>query len=213
MRYQIFRTVIALMLILFLGMGAIYGESVGKHGLDTAEVDLRDYRYIEKMPISHQLYLIEKAKESSFSPEFLFAVIKLESEFNPNNVGYNKDKYGNVLSIDRGYFQMNSRYDHWYAKLAGLKEYNVFNPYNSIDMGIAGLEYWRSQAIKAGYTNEYDILRYTLNSYNMGEGGFRKYMRRTGTMDRAYSRIILNTTKEYMIERLNRRTYDASIFL
>ena len=190
MKTQLLQKIVLIILMLVFSIGNIYGEPVD-------EVDLRDYRLIKEMPISHQYYLITKAKESSFSPQFLFAVIKLESFFNYKNISYNKNKDGNIISYDRGYFQINSRYEHWYAELAELTHYNVFNPYNSIDMGIAGLEFYRRQAISLGYKSEYDILRYVLNSYNMGEGGFRSHIRRTGTMNRAYSNIILRTTKEY----------------
>lgn len=163
----------------------------------TDVIDPRNYQQIDGMTFAHEYYLMEKAKESSFSPQFLYAVIKLESSFNHLNVSYNKDSNGNIISYDRGYFQMNSRYEEWYAELAGLETYNVFNPYNSIDMGIAGLEFYRKQAIKRGYVNELNILKYTLNSYNMGEGGYRSYIITNGTMNRAYSNIILRYTKEF----------------
>ncbi|KFZ26009.1 MAG: Transglycosylase SLT domain protein [Candidatus Izimaplasma bacterium HR2] len=185
------------MLVLVFNTSPIYGELIDEYDVTVDEVDLRDYKQIEIMPISHQYYLITKARKSSFSSHFLFAVIKLESSFNYKNISYNKSENGNILSYDRGYFQINNRYEHWYAELAELTQYDVFNPYNSIDMGIAGLEFYRRQAISLGYKSEYDILRYVLNSYNMGEGGFRNYIKRTGTMNRAYSNIILKTTKEY----------------
>lgn len=141
MKNQILKKIIVIIMILVLNIGIIFGDIVNEHGDSTDEVDLSMHEYIEGMPIYHQYYIFEKAKKSSFSMEFLFAVISLESNFDYTLTHYNKDKNGKVLSYDRGYFQMNNKYEEWYANLAGLIEYNVFDPYDNIKMGIAGLEF------------------------------------------------------------------------
>ena len=53
-------------------------------------------------------------------------------------------------------------------------------------MGVNYLVYLRDNLIKQGITNQEDLTIYLLNSYNMGEMGFKKYIKRTGMITRVY---------------------------
>jgi soluble lytic murein transglycosylase-like protein len=132
--------------------------------------------------------------------ELALSVMWFESNFDINCVSYNKNSRGKVISKDFGIFQINSLYKGWYAKLARLSVYDVINPYDNIQMGIAGLAFYKNHWNKTYDTTELKI-RF-INSFNMGIDGFKKYVRNTGKISRAYDRKILNYKKNLMSNKI-----------
>ena len=142
------------------------------------------------VPLNYTLqkYTYDTCSEYDIDYDTVLGVIKLESDFDAECVSLNKDNNGNVLSKDEGLMQINSFHTHWYAELAGLEKYDSLDPYDSIKMGIAGLafyrDYWEGEGIE-----EPELTIYMLNSYNMGIGGYRSYLKRSENISRSYDRV------------------------
>lgn len=130
-----------------------------------------DY-YLEGMTVELTEYLIEVCEEFDVKPILMYKLMKHESGLDSNNVSKNYRKQ-RVVSKDRGLCQINSKYEDWYAELAGLDEFDVFDPKDSIRMGTAGIanykKYWKNRG-KTGKT----LIDYALSSYNRGVGGTHK---------------------------------------
>lgn len=124
-------------------------------------------------------------KEEGISYKMAIAVVQLESNFNIKCVS-NNYKNKKLVSQDRGLFQINSKYESWYAELAGLKEWDVFNAYDNIRMGIAGLSHYKRYWINKGIEDNTELKVKMLNGYNMGLAGHSK----VGYISRAYDRKI-----------------------
>lgn len=156
------------------------------------------------IPLSEELqkFTYETCQEYDIEYELALAVMQLESDFDINCVSYNK-KNGKIISKDRGLFQINSVYEDWYAELAGLEKtgYDVFNPYDNIRMGIAGLAYFKERWKHIENVDERNIRM--LNSYNAGEVGYKRYIKRTGKISRAYDKRIFEYRKKFYEKQNN----------
>jgi soluble lytic murein transglycosylase-like protein len=97
--------------------------------------------------------------------EVVIAIMKIESNFNPDVIGRTND-YG-LMQIN----EVNLK--HLENKLEAL------NISTNVEIGTT---------ILSGLYNESNELEYILNSYNMGKGGYMDYVQRTGEVSRAYSR-------------------------
>ena len=86
-----------------------------------------------------------------------FAVAKKESNFDPRAVNYNYDQYGQISSIDRGIFQLNSK------SFPQLSEDQMFNYKTNILYGIAYLSY----CIKSFDTNYESLVAYNAGHSNV----------------------------------------------
>lgn len=151
-----------------------------------------------------QLYIFETCKEFNVNYKVFLGMLQLESNFKTDLVSYNKNNNGILLSKDRGISQINNRYEHWYAQLAGLEEWDVFDFEDCIRMGVAGLayyvDYWRDSV-----GDEKELYIRAMNMYNMGEFGFLSYERNTGMISRYYDRIVFNhkSKLEFMVLKDN----------
>lgn len=134
-----------------------------------------------------QQYLWDKCKEHKWNYDLILSQLKLESDLDPNCKSHNKNG-----TTDCGLAQINNAPGNmeWYGEeLAGIENFDPFNPYHSIDACIAGMNFYRTYWQKQGIEGE-TLIRYSLNSYNMGINGFKKYVNNTGTSSRGYDRVI-----------------------
>jgi soluble lytic murein transglycosylase-like protein len=146
---------------------------------------------IYNIPLSKDIqeYIYNTCKEFDIEYEIALAVINLESSYDSNNIS-NNYKNGKIISKDRGLFQINSRYEAWYAELAGLNSYNIFDSKNNIRMGIAGLSYYKQYWINKGIKDKKTLQIKMLNSYNAGIYGYENIVKKSGKISRSYDRII-----------------------
>ena len=149
------------------------------------------------IPLNEKLqdYIKDKCKEYDVEFELVLAVIQLESDFDVNCISYNKDENENIISKDIGLMQINNLYSDWYAELANLKEYNLLNPYDNIQMGIAGLSTYKRLWEDKGYKDEELTIR-MLNTYNMGEGSYKRFINKRNNISRAYDRVVFKNMEE-----------------
>ena len=136
-----------------------------------AEEIIHNERPKYDIPLSEELqqYIWELANKNEISYELVLAVMYLESRFDIGAVNRN-----NNGTKDKGIMQINSAYKEYHAKNAGIEDFNIFDPYDNIKVGINVLvterDYWRSFDMC-----EMDVFKYTMGSYNMGRLGIEKY--------------------------------------
>lgn len=126
-----------------------------------------------------QKYLYNKCKEYNVPYDLAIAVIKTESNFNPNLVHKNSNG-----SKDYGIFQINTINHKWLSEELGITDF--LNPYQNIDAGV----YMLSQLIQ-----KYDDDHIVLMSYNMGERATKNLVNR-GIYSSRYSRKVIETKEE-----------------
>lgn len=99
--------------------------------------------------------------ENEISYELVLAVMYLESRFDVEAVNYANSNG----TRDYGLMQINSRYKDVHAENAGIDNFNVFDPYENIKVGINVLvterNYWREYGMC-----EMEVFKYFLSSYN-----------------------------------------------
>lgn len=127
-----------------------------------------------------QIYLYNKCQEYNVSYELALAVIKIESNFNPDLVHKNSNE-----SRDYGLFQINSINHKWLSEKLSITDF--LNPYQNIDAGV----YMLSELLKK-YNNEHIVLM----SYNMGERATKSLVSR-GISSSRYSRKVIETKEEF----------------
>lgn len=168
-------------------------EDTGVNVWDTEEVTqespLEDQEVVEiqyyNIPLSKELqeYTYNLCEEYNLDFVTILGIMKLESNFKIDCVSSNE------TSDDLGLMQLNSRYLDWYAELAELENYDVFDPYDNIRMGVAGLanykKYWKNR----GYEGV-ELTKLMMLSYNRGVEGTKKYIKKYG-LDHAYTKIAL----------------------
>lgn len=147
---------------------------------------------LEKRVLTEYLefYGEEIAVEYDLNWNLVKAVLFLESRYDINCVTHNYDKKGNVVSTDSGIGQQNDQWLAWYGELAGIENPDPFNPIHSIKMLCAGLNFWKEYGIREGYEGE-ELTLIMINSYNAGFNGYMQHIEKHGTMDRAYSNVVL----------------------
>jgi len=153
--------------------------------------------YDINVPEEVQKYLYDKCLEYDIEYELALAVIKLETEwtFDPKFKTNNTNSQGINTSIDEGLFQINSNLTDWYAELAGIEDnYNVFDPYDNILMGLSGLDFWRRYAIeKESLIDKDEITVYMLECYTHGYYGYKEHEK----FQTAYSKVVLQHYKDF----------------
>lgn len=159
------------------------------------DINNKDINYVYydiPLNINEQEYLQNLCIQADLSYELVLAIVELES-------GYNKD----LLSPtnDGGLFQINLGYADFYAQLANLENYDVYNFEDSCRMGIAGLKYYKNYWIEQGVTDQETLYFYILNSYNMGVNGYISYIRTTNQLSRSYDRLI--SKNKFELEQSN----------
>lgn len=134
--------------------------------------------YNEALPLSKDLqgYLEEKCNEYGVPIEVALAVMKVESNFNPNVIS---------STNDYGLMQINGVNHEWLQN--NLGELDFLNPYDSITAGVymLGLLY-----------DKYDDNHTVLMAYNFGEGGMRK-AKNNGYYSSKYSRKVMKVKEEF----------------
>lgn len=110
-----------------------------------------------------QEYIWNLANEYEISYEMVLAVINAESSFRTDVVS---------RTNDYGLMQINSKYMDYHAANAGIDNFDPFNPYQNVKVGIHLLaterNYWRSQEMGEEY-----VFMYTLGSYKCGRTGLK----------------------------------------
>jgi len=108
----------------------------------------------------------------------LLAIAEVESDF---NAGCKTGKCWGLM-------QIHSTYAPEYAKLAGMDEFDLFDPEDSMNIAAAMLR---------DYMDRYEgDIHFTLMAYNLGEWGARS-RRSNGVQDTRYSRKVVSKIEEY----------------
>lgn len=135
-------------------------------------------RYFPLEPIeTYSVYV--RSKEIGIDELVMFALIKCESEYKPYCIG------DNGTSKDYSLMQVNNRNFKWVQEKLCKKNMDIANnTLENIEAGFAIFNFYYKLEIKDGFKNRELLIR-TLNSYNMGRGGYRKY-RKTHRYDEWY---------------------------
>lgn len=121
---------------------------------------------------------LRMTEEYDLPDGLLLAVIEVESNFDTKC----------VTGKCRGLMQIHSLYSDEFAKDAGLKTYNLYDPYDNIRIGACML---------AGYIDKYPgDLHMALMCYNLGEAGARS-KRKNGTDTTSYSRKVISKIEKW----------------
>ena len=108
-----------------------------------------------------QLYVNEQCEKHGWGVNFIYAIMAVESKFNPNAVHINDNG-----TVDGGLMQANSWLVRAYKKSTGITA-NPQNPYDNIDMGIWLLNYLRDKF--GDEMSEEAFFSFILVAYNAGE--------------------------------------------
>ena len=130
----------------------------------------------------YQIYIYEKCKELGLDYELALAKIMLESQFDPEARGYNKDENNKITSTDYGLMQINSGNLKWCLELAGRDVDVVNNVYDNIECGLLIYKYYQDYWIAKGYS-DYALNVRALNSYNRGINGYLNYISNGNSWD------------------------------
>lgn len=151
--------------------------------LEQENMELSKYRFYD-IPLTYkqQKFIFDLAEEKNLSFELIISIIKNESDFQTDLVS---------KTSDYGIMQLKYSNHDFFAKLSGLETYDVFDFYDNVTMGVSYLVYIRNNLIKQGITDQENLTICLLNSYNMGEMGFKEYIKRTGMITRVYDQKIL----------------------
>ena len=138
-------------------------------------------KYDIKLKLEYQQFLWEKCNEYGQSYEEMLALMYQENRsFDINAVSAD--------GHDKGLVQARDLYYNWHKELLG-RDFSYFNPYDSMELGIKIVQYCESLWVNDVGNDK--MLYYSLNSYNMGEGNFKKYLRKYGERPREYTTNIL----------------------
>lgn len=140
--------------------------------------------------IDIQKYIYEICNELDIEYELVLGLFQLESRFDNDLVCQNLNG-----TKDVGIGQLNNKYSEWYGELAGIQNFDINNIRHNIKASLYGLdfyiEYWNDKDIESD-----NVIVYGLNSYNMGIGGYNKYLK-TGKTHRAYDKVILENRDRF----------------
>lgn len=147
-----------------------------------------DYVFYD-IPFSNveQKYIQDLCNINNWSYELIIALIKVESNF---------DRAAISKSNCLGLMQINNRYLDFYGNLAGIKVDNPYNFKNNIKLGISYLSYLREYWISKGITDDNSLYYYVLNSYNLGNTGYKEYVTETKNYSRTYDKKITKYKKQ-----------------
>lgn len=157
----------------------------------TEDVTVSEYVYIYAnidFDEDLQIYLYEQCEENGVNFDITVAMIALESEWQFQD-------YICSETNDWGIMNLHAKYRRWHSELAEVEEIDYRNPYQNIKVGVRILAYGYDVGRRRGYEGKtLDI--YALNVYNMGVGGYDKYIARTGVMSRAYDRVVFKNLEK-----------------
>lgn len=135
-----------------------------------------------------QDFIYEKTLQHDIDYEMFMALIKTESNFDPTVVYHNTNG-----TTDHGLVQMNSvNIERLSAKL-DLEKVDLYNPYHSVLLGIEELKesrkYWEDT-----YSGE-KLEQVMFMSFNMGNYGMKKFIRKYGFTDSTYMKKLKKNLK------------------
>lgn len=152
-----------------------------KGEIEGLQKEIDTYLYQEQfkrdIPLSLELqeYIHTMCQDLDLDYDLALAKISLESNFNIDARGYNKDDYGNIKSVDIGLMQINSNNLEWASELCG-RELDIYsNVYDNIEAGLRIYKHYESYWASRGYVDR-ELDYRSLNSYNRGIRGFKSYM-------------------------------------
>jgi|GEM_PF-3292915 len=141
-----------------------------------------DTRYYDIPLTAYQQEFVQAmAEENGFAETYIYGLMQLESQFDVNASSDSSD----------GIMQVNRNFAYFFAELAGLKEYNLFNFEDNVRMGVAYLRYIRDYYISIGIDSQEDLSQLILVSYNMGINGVNKHIKKHGEIISRYGDIVL----------------------
>lgn len=138
-----------------------------------------------------QDYIFELCEQYDLSIPLVIAVMDLESEGTFDNSLICINTNG---SKDVGIMQLNNRYHDYFGELIDEPDFDPENVYHNIHAGIKYLAMLRKNL---GECPEDELDVWLLNSYNMGATGFSNFVKKTGTISRAYSNRVLEKREKY----------------
>jgi soluble lytic murein transglycosylase len=152
-----------------------------------------NYKRIIKFfyPVKYEVSVIKYSEEYGLNPYLIFALIRVESKFNPEAVSQK-----NAM----GLMQITSQTGRYISKLLGENEFNehkLLDPETNIKYGIF---YFRK------LLNSFDgNLDCALAAYNGGEGNVRKWVKTNDRGEKVLnlSDIPFNETRQYL-KRVNK---------
>lgn len=127
-----------------------------------------------------QQMILDKCNHFGIDFAFCMAVIKHESTFRPDVISYN--------GTSVGLMQINKCNHKWLREQIGITDF--MDPEQNVTAGL----YMLRQLFE-----KYDDPHSVLMAYNMGEGGAAKLWKK-GVFTSEYSRSILQTQEEYLME-------------
>lgn len=158
--------------------------------------------YNISVPIEYQDLIFNLCQKNNLNYEFVLSVFHYESKFNFNAI--NKNSNG---SYDLGFCQLNSYFlgeyrDNAvkYCNLSPNVKFNVFNPDHNIRAGIGTIAYLKNYWVQRGVSDQ-DLLEFITGSFNLGCSGFEQYIKKTGKIEREYSRQI--EKRKYLLKTSN----------
>lgn len=145
-------------------------------------VDAGFKKYNIRLSEDLQRYAYNMCKKYAIPYEAFLAMMYVESGYGPNKIS---------ATNDYGLCQINVSNHAYLRKALGVS--NFLNPYENIKAGAYFLSRYYSS-----WSDELSGEELTINvfnSYNMGEGAYRTYLKRGNSSKRTYSTKILNTIK------------------
>ena len=114
-----------------------------------------------RIPLEYREVVEKYSAEYSLNKNFVYAVIKVESSFNPNA----KSSAG-----AKGLMQLTDSTAEYTAKLLGLETFDLFDGETNINLGCYYLKY---------LSERFENLQTVICAYNAGEGRVREWLKNT----------------------------------
>jgi soluble lytic murein transglycosylase-like protein len=175
--------------------------------LEQLEQELRKYNDLSNRTGLSEVILAcikAEATRNGFAPSESLGKIQLESQFNPDSVGLNKNSSGKIISADIGLWQINSKTAPWlWAKVFPgidyIADYEVaegifidsrlFDPVVNTKLGS-----WFHGYLLKQYAGDRERAH---TAYNRGEGGLEKWMASRGTARSPYSAKVIHLSNQW----------------
>ena len=156
----------------------------------------QEYKKDISLDLEYQKYIYNRCVELDLDYDLSLAKISLESNFDINARGYNRDSQGNVKSTDIGLMQVNDGNVEWANELVE-RELDIYNNvYDNIDAGLAIYKHYKSYWVSRGYVDRELDFR-SLNSYNRGISGFKRYMENGNNYDDwIYGKLVMDRLED-----------------
>lgn len=137
-------------------------------------------------PIKYKDYIINYSIKNNIDPYLVFAIIKGESNFDPNAVSPKKAK---------GLMQISDKTGQWGAQVLKFKNYenkSLFDPETNISIGC-----WYLNALTREFNNDVDLV---LAAYNGGSGNVNEWLkdRDLSISGKSLDKIPFKETENYL---------------